>query len=137
MCTRFPDFDFRFFHSSRQAPTIVVYPELLHLISLNMFVVGLFLLLACLSRCALASSLRCYCKSQNAIHATCDKLTPCGMPSSTGFVQCCSNGDTCGADGFCHFTQPLNGSSGYYLGGCTDPTFRDSSCPQQCSKFYQ
>jgi hypothetical protein len=37
----------------------------------------------------------------------------------------------------CHFTHSLAGSpSGYYTEGCTDPSFSDPVCLQQCSKLF-
>lgn len=59
---------------------------------------------------------------------------PCNSPSSTGFVSCCFEGHLCGLDGFCHFSSMLVGTSGYYLGGCTDPTYNDPSCVSQCGR---
>jgi len=59
---------------------------------------------------------------------------PCGSPNTTTpYVPCCASGDYCLADGLCHYTHSANGGSGYYAGGCTDPTWKDSAaCPHLC-----
>jgi hypothetical protein len=65
--------------------------------------------------------------------------TPCGANSSvvTGGAQlCCVNGDVCGADNICHFTKNIPNTSGFYLGGCTDPTWTDPACQQHCSEYF-
>jgi hypothetical protein len=34
-------------------------------------------------------------------------------------------GDVCGKDSICHLSKPIANTSCYYLGGCTDPTYKD------------
>ncbi|KFY53720.1 hypothetical protein V497_08286 [Pseudogymnoascus sp. VKM F-4516 (FW-969)] len=61
--------------------------------------------------------------------------SPCsGSKSDSGVSLCCVPGDTCGADSICHFTRRVENASGFYLGGCTDPTFQDPLCAGQCSE---
>ena len=58
--------------------------------------------------------------------------------SSAGYRSCCRIGDACGANGFCWDpSREDSWHSGYYLGGCTDPFFIDSSCRQECAGFYR
>ncbi len=54
--------------------------------------------------------------------------------SSGGAQLCCVNGDQCGRDSICHFSKPIANTSGYYLGGCTDPTYTDPVCQHHCCK---
>lgn len=57
---------------------------------------------------------------------------PCG--GSNGEIAfTCINGDLCTEASICHSTRPVQGTSGYYIGGCTDPTFPAPACSQQCS----
>lgn len=57
----------------------------------------------------------------------------CGRPNATTpFVNCCWHGDICLSDNVCHYTHPQTNGSGYYISGCTDPNWRDPSCPRQC-----
>lgn len=59
---------------------------------------------------------------------------PCSNSSQP--VQCCNPTDTCGTDGFCYFTHAQDSPvTGYYLGGCTDPEFRDPVCSQHCTSY--
>jgi hypothetical protein len=57
-----------------------------------------------------------------------------GSKTPNGFEACCVAGDVCLEDGICHYTHPEANGSGFYLAGCTDPAYQDSSCPQQCGK---
>ena len=100
--------------------------------AIKMFPASVWILLS-LSLPALGQ--QCYCKDNGSINECGAGPKPCGAPNADGFVQCCASGDTCGADGFCHFIHPQGSTSGFYLGGCTDPNFADSSCPQLCSKY--
>ena len=52
----------------------------------------------------------------------------CGTGTS-GAQFCCAESDTCLENSICHFTSSQVGSSGYYIGACTDPNF-----PEPCSK---
>ena len=56
----------------------------------------------------------------------------CG-PSISEAQVCCFSSDTCLEDSICHYTHPLVGGSGYYVGGCTDPNFPEP-CSRSCSK---
>ena len=38
------------------------------------------------------------------------------------------------SNGICHYTNYQAGGRGYYTSGCTDSTFKSTSCPQTCSK---
>lgn len=83
----------------------------------------------------------CYGKISSGIfHAVPSKnghlypMNPCS--NETGIHLCCWGSDICGADGFCHFThQDSDSVSGYYLGGCTDPKFTATACPQHCTDY--
>ena len=55
-------------------------------------------------------------------------IQECG-PSTSGAQFCCDSSDSCREDSICHYNHPLVGGSGYYVGGCTDPSF-----PEPCSK---
>ena len=94
----------------------------------------LLFLVTILSTTTAQSRDQCHCEAKSTLFV-CPLAVPCGAPNVAGFVACCVRGDVCGADGFCHFTHPQSGTSGYYLASCTDPTYRDSSCPTRCSKF--
>jgi hypothetical protein len=80
----------------------------------------------------------CYCKDFGEI-VICggNGQTTCENASSVDSEAqlCCGIGDQCGIDSLCHFTTPQALSSGYYLGGCTDPTFTDPVCSNPCGEF--
>ena len=77
--------------------------------------------------------MECFTKHTSEVTSDPDNL-PCG--NGTGYQQCCNEGDQCGADGFCHFTHAQsNFVTGYYLGGCTDPSFDAAVCPQPCTQY--
>jgi hypothetical protein len=57
-----------------------------------------------------------------------------GSKTPNGFEACGVAGDVCLEDGICHYTHPEANGSGFYLAGCTDPAYQDSSCQQQCGK---
>ncbi|MCJ1472510.1 hypothetical protein MMC13_001158 [Lambiella insularis] len=60
--------------------------------------------------------------------------TICGPSADIGVGACCAAGDTCGDDLICYYTHPIMGGSGYYVAGCTDPTFSNQSiCSPHCS----
>lgn len=90
----------------------------------------LFFLLPCLIFAT------CYCENAGQIVECGMDSSPCsGSKSDSGVSLCCVPGDTCGADSICHFTRRVEDASGFYLGGCTDPTFQDPLCAGQCCKF--
>lgn len=61
-------------------------------------------------------------------------MTPCGDTDTNSTVQmCCVGPDICLSDSICQFTHPLEKSSGYYIGGCTDETYSDPICSRHCS----
>ncbi|TVY52901.1 hypothetical protein LCER1_G005901, partial [Lachnellula cervina] len=64
---------------------------------------------------------------------------PCGVISpGSGYKACCAVGDTCLADGVCQYTHagPTQGqTTGYYVGGCTDPSLQSANCNYHCSSF--
>ncbi|TID25718.1 hypothetical protein E2P81_ATG03508 [Venturia nashicola] len=51
----------------------------------------------------------------------------------SGIVPCCASTDTCLAHGLCHYTHSKSGGSGYYVAGCTDPTYNAKNCPRLCT----
>ena len=82
------------------------------------------------------SSASCYCVDDGTIAICGANSIPCSNSTST--VQlCCAAGDICGADSICQFTHPQADVSGYYVGGCTDPTFSDPVCSKRCSMSEQ
>jgi hypothetical protein len=61
---------------------------------------------------------------------------PCSTStSSDGFSPCCVENDICVGNGICHYNHSLPGGSGYYMSGCTDPSYQSSACTHYCSKF--
>ncbi|TVY16188.1 hypothetical protein LARI1_G006347 [Lachnellula arida] len=64
---------------------------------------------------------------------------PCGVISlGSGYKPCCAVNDTCLSDGVCQYTHagPTQGqTTGYYVGGCTDPSLQSSNCNSHCSSF--
>jgi hypothetical protein len=77
----------------------------------------------------------CYCKNVGEVVTCGAGSAPCpSIQSDAGIHLCCVPGDTCGADSLCHFTHANKLTSGFYLGGCTDPTFQDPLCAGQCGK---
>lgn len=84
----------------------------------------------------------CYVKNANSnepyissAQRPCTNTTTTSSSSSNSFTQCCNPTDTCGTNGFCHFTHAQDAPvTGYYLGGCTDPSFEDPiACAQRCT----
>lgn len=60
--------------------------------------------------------------------------TPCGDPK-TGVQVCCRKEDSCLERSICHFTDlSLSNTTGFYTGGCTDPTFTDAACFGLCGE---
>lgn len=84
------------------------------------------------------SSNECYRRAYDVIQSS-DVSDPCGTASvglfnpNTGVEGCCVAGDTCGANGVCKRNTTIDNTSGYYLGGCTDPTYQDPACPRLCN----
>ena len=38
-------------------------------------------------------------------------------------------------DSICHYTHGgVTNGTGYYMAGCTDPSWQDPACPKACSK---
>jgi len=74
----------------------------------------------------------CYVEHSGFIQSS--SQTPCG-DTSAGLQLCCQGGDICLESSICHFSHPLAKTSGYYIGGCTDPSFTDPSCARQCCKL--
>nr|POE90056.1 hypothetical protein CFP56_20523 [Quercus suber] len=82
---------------------------------------------------AAADSSVCYMISENYVTSS-NQYLPCGNPSSAGGQSCCFAGDYCMQDNICYYTNPVVNGTGYYMAGCTDSTWGDPGCPQQCSK---
>ncbi|PMD67475.1 uncharacterized protein K444DRAFT_16409 [Hyaloscypha bicolor E] len=79
---------------------------------------------------------QCYYKSDNEIKTSSGH--PCGVVAPNGnFSSCCEIGDTCLADGLCHYTRPEppppSVVSRYYMGGCTDESFNAPACNPACT----
>lgn len=90
----------------------------------------------------------CYNYASGIYNDTFYDSFPCGNKNSpglddpvTGFQSCCHSGDECGANNICKWgssnssaDHPAHGS-GYYVGGCTDPTFQAPMCRHDCKTF--
>jgi hypothetical protein len=64
-----------------------------------------------------------------------DVYRPCqASNNASANFQCCYAGDSCLEGGICNYTHPRSGGTGYYIAGCTDPSFTDPSCPTHCGK---
>ncbi|KAK3711890.1 hypothetical protein LTR37_009408 [Vermiconidia calcicola] len=64
---------------------------------------------------------------------------PCGTSEVNGAEAqtCCYGGDFCMEDGICHYTHSgVTNGTGYYMAGCTDPTWKDPACPKPCVSQY-
>jgi hypothetical protein len=101
------------------------------------FPVILSVLLSILPYVSLVTS-NCYCVRDGQVIDCSGTETACSTPSSvdSGAQLCCVTGDQCGKDSICHFTKQIANTSGYYLGGCTDPTYKDPVCQQHCSQYH-
>jgi len=74
----------------------------------------------------------CYQKSHGKVSAQ-SSYTPCS--GSAGTQSCCANGDICLGQGVGLCYTP-SGRTDFYIGGCTDQNFSDSSkCSGTCSTF--
>jgi hypothetical protein len=85
----------------------------------------------------MADPLVCYLVSNNVVTST-NQYFPCGNSDITGASAqtCCNGEDYCMDNSICHYTRGgVTNGTGYYMGGCTDPTWKDPACPKQCSKF--
>ncbi|KAF2228653.1 hypothetical protein EV356DRAFT_571718 [Viridothelium virens] len=57
---------------------------------------------------------------------------PCMPLKNTHTVSlCCREGHTCYSNQFCGFQPTVPGESGWYIAGCTDPSW-GSGCPSNC-----
>ena len=106
--------------------------------------ISLFCAIACLSALPVAQvqaqssqSAVCYQRSKGIIQVVSNNHYACNNTqiSDAGHRLCCFTGDDCGKESICHYTHPADGGSGYYVGGCTDPTYKDPICSQRCSKL--
>ena len=88
----------------------------------------------------MSNALTCYTIGMDFVTSS-NQYFPCGSGSSnstsgrSAHQSCCYGGDICMADGICHYTHTVTNGTGYYMAGCTDPTWNDPSCPKACSKF--
>jgi hypothetical protein len=76
----------------------------------------------------LVSNGTCYSSAGNKLDSS---FIPCGN-DAFGHQTCCGAGDNCMADNACFGVH----GSGYgsfltYMGGCTDPEYKDASCPDK------
>ena len=88
----------------------------------------------------------CYCpNADNTAYNVCGAgSSPCGTDrpgyfnQTSGVQLCCAvdSGDECGANSICKYNHSApghpEGGSGFYFGGCTDPTFKDPLCRTDC-----
>lgn len=92
--------------------------------------------LVLLSRSTMADPLVCYLVS-NSLVASTNQYFPCGNSSISGASaqSCCNAEDYCMDDSICHYTRGgVTNGTGYYMSGCTDPTWKDPACPKQCGR---
>lgn len=102
-------------------------------------IITIIALLALITRRIEAQSVlatACYGKSDSVVQPF--NAGPCGIVTPTSnFTSCCVSGDTCLADGLCHYAHPMPDAptveTGYYMGGCTDRSYSAASCPTSCS----
>jgi len=76
----------------------------------------------------LVSNGTCYSSAGNKLDGS---FIPCGN-DAFGYQTCCGAGDDCMADNACFGVH----GSGYgsfltYMAGCTDPDYKDVSCPDK------
>ena len=87
--------------------------------------------------------MKCWCPTDNGDLSICGAGSqPCGTKepgfhnSTSGVQLCCVAGDACGANSVCKFYHSeafrSGDGSGFYLGGCTDHTFKDPLCRNDC-----
>ncbi|TVY35975.1 hypothetical protein LSUB1_G005603 [Lachnellula subtilissima] len=103
--------------------------------STPLFAIALFLSIPNVKANSLDTS--CWYETNNQIQSS--QGGPCGVISpGTGYKTCCAVNDTCLADGICQYTHagPTQGqTTGYYVGGCTDPSLNSPNCNTHCSSF--
>lgn len=76
----------------------------------------------------LVSNGTCYTKAGEKLH---ESFIPCGN-TAFGFQTCCGAGDNCMADNACFGIHGSGyGSQLTYQAGCTDPDYKDKSCPDK------
>jgi hypothetical protein len=76
----------------------------------------------------LVSNGTCYTKAGEKLDKS---FIPCGN-SAFGFQTCCGAGDNCLADNACFGKHGDGyGSDLTYQAGCTDPDYKDKSCPDK------
>ncbi|CAI6331971.1 unnamed protein product [Periconia digitata] len=94
-----------------------------------------------LIRRATPSSTSTSCYTLNKQKAPSDSLSyiPCNATAIANGEHsvCCASNDLCLENGLCKYNagadaRPFNE---YWRIGCTDPTYKDPSCPQQCSNI--
>jgi len=58
-----------------------------------------------------------------------------GSANQAGIQTCCASASDCGEDSLCHVAPSKDpGANNWYLSGCTDQSFQDSSCRTDCGK---
>ena len=76
----------------------------------------------------LVSNGTCYTAAGQKLDSS---FIPCGN-DAFGHQTCCGAGDNCLADHSCFGIHGSGyGSSLTYLAGCSDPDYKDASCPQK------
>lgn len=96
----------------------------------------LLLLLSLLPSALSSSSQVCYWANQNTVSVE-DASSAWFACNNTqlragGAQLCCLNGGQCGEDSICHTVSSSDGGSGWYVGGCTDPSYQDPVCRTSC-----
>ncbi|KAF2716044.1 hypothetical protein K431DRAFT_308099 [Polychaeton citri CBS 116435] len=91
-------------------------------------------LLALLAFAHVALSQSCYWRSNDQTTVVSDGWFACNNTQTTadGAQLCCLNGASCGEDSIC-YTPTSSGGSGWFVGGCTDPTYKDPVCRTSCT----
>ncbi|KAF2722013.1 hypothetical protein K431DRAFT_345977 [Polychaeton citri CBS 116435] len=84
-----------------------------------------------------SSELTCYTVGWNFVSST-NQYFPCGSvnsdsSNSTQAQACCYAGHDYS---ICHYDHHVEGGTGYYMAGCTDPTWQDPACATQCTSEY-
>jgi len=81
-----------------------------------------------------AAAEQCFWRGGSAIVAESSGWFACNNTQVTagGAQLCCLTGSYCGEDSICHF-DGTDGGSGWFIGGCTDPSYADQVCSMSCS----